>query len=291
MVRTLVAVHSELDTADLPSGSPDGLDDVRLVRVLNRQDGAAVQVAAGLAHGATAVVVGPPNEEQWLRRCYELGASELVRIWDESWGEGRPSPVGIASLIAALAERDSYDLVLTGTAGSTWGTAYVGPAVAELLGAAQVDTVVSAALVGESAIEVVHSLARGFRRRVRTGLPAVLTVGDSAVAPDDPPSLGRMIEAQSAPVTIVRPAELGRVVTASPDDVRLSTPRPRAKRSAVAGGAAALNAIMGGGKRPAKKKAESGAADPAAQILAFLTERDLTPWRSDANEQGTRSAR
>lgn len=290
MVRTLVAVHSELDTADLPSGSPDGFDDARLVRVLARQDGAAVRVAAGLTDGATAVAVGPPGEEQWLRRCYELGAHGLVRIWDDSWGQGQPSPAGIATLIAALAQRDAYDLVLTGVAGPTWGSAYVGPAVAELLGAAEVDGIVSAALVDGGTLEVVHSLARGFRQRVRAGLPAVLTVGDSASVQDAPPSLARMIEAQQAPVIVVSPADLGVRVTASVPDVRLSAPRPRARRSAAAGGAAALTAIMGGGKRPAKKKAEPGAADPAAQIISFLTERGLTPWRVDVKEVDSPSA-
>lgn len=283
MVRTLVAVHSELDTADLPSGSPDWLDDVRLVRVLDRQDCAAVRLAAQLAEGATAVAVGPPGEEQWLRRCYELGAAELVRIWDDSWREREPSPAGIATLIAALAQRDAYDIVVTGVAGSTWGSAYVGPAVAELWGSAEVDRVVSAVLVEDGALEVVHSLARGFRERVRTGLPAVLTVGDSARAQDDLPSLDRMIEAQSVPISVVRPADLGVDVAAAVPEPRLSVPRPRAKRSAAAGGAAALTAIMGGGRRPARTKADPGAEDPAARILSFLVERGLTPWRADAD--------
>lgn len=290
MVRTLVAVHSELDTADLPSGSPDWLDDARLVRVLDRQDCAAVRLAAQLTDGATVVAVGPPGEEQWLRRCYELGAHELVRIWDDSWGQGQPSPAGIATLVAALAQRDGYDLVLTGVAGPMWGSAYVGPAVAELLGAAEVDNVVSATLVDGGTLEVVHGLARGFRQRVRAGLPAVLTVGGSADVRDDPPSLGRMIEAQQAPVILVSPTDLGVTVPASVPDAHLSVPRPRARRSAASGGAAALSAIMGGGKRPAKKKAEPGAGDPAAQIISFLTERGLTPWRVDVNEVDPPSA-
>ena len=105
-----------------------------LVYSINEADNYAVeealQIVSRVGGSVTVVTVGGEDDEEILRREMAMGATHGVMISDESFlgSDGR----GIASILAAYARKNQYDLILTGVQAEDGG-AQVGGMLATML--------------------------------------------------------------------------------------------------------------------------------------------------------------
>jgi electron transfer flavoprotein alpha/beta subunit len=155
---------------------------------------AALALGAALGEPAIAIAVGPARrEDRVLAMALRGGAGRAVRVSDD--GLDDLDYLGLASVLAAAATWAGATIVLCGDRSEEEGTGAVGPAVAELMGAAHLTGVASVTRDGASAADpvlLVERVAGGARERFRIAPPAVLCMR--------PPGLrARGVEAAAAP--------------------------------------------------------------------------------------------
>ncbi len=214
-----------------------GIDEERLIYVVNPADRCAVEEAVRIserAGGVEVVVVtlGPPRAEEALRQCLALGADRALRLWDS--GLERLSALATAQILAQAVKSREPDLLLCGARSADWGSEQVGPAIAELLGLPQVCHVTKLELSPQGHTATVQrKLERGERELVECPLPALLTV-DPALNEPRYPSLPRYMEALTRDLPHIGLHDLGMTPTqlgeeSAPKVLQLSPPRPRPK--------------------------------------------------------------
>ncbi len=163
-----------------------------------------------------------------LRKALSVGAEELFLLQ----GEGLEELDGYCTavvLAAALKRIGTYDLILTGRQSSDWGSAQVGPMLAELLGIPSIGFAQEVRV--QDRMVLVKRLRRIGYEVVRAPLPALITasseIGDLRL-----PSLQAIREAAKKPVTVWGMEDLG----LRPEDLRprelhrLAPPPPRQRR-------------------------------------------------------------
>ena len=129
----------------------------------------------------TAIHLGPPEHDSFLRLALARGCDRAIRVWDDEAAEARTA--GKALILAAAAQAAGYDLVLTGSRGVIGSGGQLGVLLAAHLGLPCVTEVGTAALSADSCrLEAVRDLERGFREKVEAALPAVITVADGVPA-------------------------------------------------------------------------------------------------------------
>jgi electron transfer flavoprotein beta subunit len=132
----------------------------------------AVRLKEGFGAEVAAVTVGPERAETQLRQAMGLGADRGARI--ES---GDDDALTTASLIAAWARDQAFDLILAGVMSEDLQRSQVGPMVAALLRAPCATTVIALTLdPGQGRVRCVRELEGGRREEVELTLPAVVTV-------------------------------------------------------------------------------------------------------------------
>ncbi len=157
---------------------PASVDPDALEWGLNEWDAFSLEAALKLveAEGEGEVVVatvGEEEAEESLTACLAKGADRSVRVWDPAL-EGADA-LAVAGVLAALARRESLDLILAGVQSSDAANAATGIALAGLLDLPRVAVVRSIERDGE-ALLVERELEGGAAEVVRIGLPALLTV-------------------------------------------------------------------------------------------------------------------
>ncbi|HXY46198.1 MAG TPA: hypothetical protein VEH29_18580 [Acidimicrobiales bacterium] len=151
-------------------------------RALNEWDVAAVEEALrvkeslGEGEGEVVVVsVGAEEAEEALRRCLAMGADRAIRIEAEVLDES--DPLTVARGLAAVARRESPDLVFCGVQSSDSVQAATGVMLAELLELARVAVVIKLEYDAASRRALVHrELEGGLLDVVEIDLPALLTI-------------------------------------------------------------------------------------------------------------------
>ncbi|MDR1213679.1 MAG: hypothetical protein LBK54_06320 [Propionibacteriaceae bacterium] len=265
----------DLDGPFAQTEETPGLEDRGLVRLVSPADqaGLALVAAAGPAAEITALVVGPADTTPVLRWALAHGATAAARLWDESL-TGPVAGPGAAVVLAAAVRRLGADLVVCGHRGA----GYVGAALAERLGYAQVDHVAALALAGDR-LELERRLGRGARQAVVTALPAVVTVDPGTAQPPEA-ALPALIRAQRADWPVwglaeldLRPSDLPRpaaTVTAYAPPRR----RPRKSAEKALTPQQRMRQMMGGGakaKAGSDKRVVEGPPEKlAAELIAFL---------------------
>jgi electron transfer flavoprotein beta subunit len=132
----------------------------------------ALQWKQKLGGTVTAITVGPGEWDDTLRRALAMGADRAIRV-DEDATEIDCSAV--ARTLAALIDRLPYDLLMFGAQSEDFGSAQLGPMVAEMLGIPHAALVVRLQVEnGEAHVE--RELEGGVRERYTLKLPALLTV-------------------------------------------------------------------------------------------------------------------
>ena len=137
-MNIVVCIKQVLDTTDIKFDPATGyLKRAGVPVMISSLDEYAVEEALRLkeAHGGTvkALAMGPASAIETLRHAIAMGADDAVHVCDDACA-GADSVATAYVLARAIAKIGAVDLVICGAESIDGNTAYVGPAVAEMLG-------------------------------------------------------------------------------------------------------------------------------------------------------------
>lgn len=200
-----VAILDEEVELDGGAGVPaDALD-----WQLNEWDAFSLEAALALNEGEDGEVlvasVGDEQAEEGLLACLAKGADRAVRVWDDSLAAA--DALAVAELLAALARRESPDLILCGVQSSDAVASATGVALAGLLDLPHVAVVTSIERDGERLL-VQRELEGGTVELLRLSTPALLTVQTGINEPRYA-TLRAIKQARAKPLDVLEPGDLG----------------------------------------------------------------------------------
>jgi electron transfer flavoprotein beta subunit len=207
------------------------------------------QVGAG---EVTVVSVGPDRAGESLRKALAMGADKAIHVNDPA-AEGSDS-LGIAKILAAVARKGAYDLILTGKQAQDTDQGATGPILAALLDWPLAVNVQSIAADAPSKLTV-QRLGHAGKEVLEVTLPAVLTANDSLNEPRLA-SLRGIMQAKKKPFEALKLADLG----IAPGDV------------GAAGARVQVVEILPPAGRAAGKKFEGEAEEITRQVVALLAD-------------------
>ena len=179
---------------------------------LNPADRAAVKLAAGLKESCpqtqiTAIHLGPPSGERWIREALALGCDAGVRIWEE--GLETVHSAGKALIFAQAADILGFDLILTGARSSDTMNEQVGVLLSAHLQIPCITSVIAVEGDWENhKMTTIRELSHGFRERVECPFPFVMTA-EPHDEPEIYPSLPALLEAMEREIPCFDLAQLG----------------------------------------------------------------------------------
>lgn len=184
-----------------------------LIRDLNEWDDFSLEEAVKIKEAATqpvevvAVSVGPDEVDESLRKCLAKGADRAIRVWDDAV-EGSDS-IAIARILAAVATRESPDMVFAGVQSSDQAFAATGIATAALLGWPHAAVISQLTYTpGASTAVFRRELEGGVLHEIEIQCPAVLTIQLGINTPRYA-SLRSIKQAAAKPIELVSAADLG----------------------------------------------------------------------------------
>ena len=180
-MKVLVTVKEVAEVAD--DFEIEGLEipETYLEYDLNEWDDYAVEAAVRIAEDrddveVVAATIGPERSEETIRMALAKGADRAIRVWDDALAEADLlDPTTTARILAAVAEDEDPDLVLSGVQAADVGFGATGVALADLLDMGW------AAVVNDMKLEdgdasVRRELEGGVEELTTVSLPAVLTI-------------------------------------------------------------------------------------------------------------------
>jgi len=215
MMKALVTVKESASVADDFRVGDDGIDETYVEYDLNEWDDYAVEAGvqlaeAGVVDEVVAVTIGPERAEETIRKALAKGADRAVRVWNDGLAEQDLLDVSTkASLLAAVADEEDAQIVLSGVQASDDGFGATGVALAERLGygwAAVVNELNVDADAGEATVH--RELEGGLEELLTVALPAVFTIQTGLNEPRYA-SLRGIRQAQSKEIAPKTPADLG----------------------------------------------------------------------------------
>ena len=206
---------------------PDGkdVDPDFLVRDLNEWDDFSLEEAMKIKEASpgtpvevVAVCVGPEEADEALRKCLAKGADRAIRVWDETL-EGA-DPIAIARIIAAVAKRETPDLLFAGVQSSDHTFASTGIATAALLDWPHAAVVTHLEYTpGAKTAVFRRELEGGVLHEMQIECPAVLTIQLGINTPRYA-SLRAIKQAAAKPIEVLSPEDLGTAAGESASRVR-----------------------------------------------------------------------
>ena len=184
-MKILVAVKEVAEVDDEFRISGLDIDEGSLEYDLNEWDDYAVEEAVQLSEAdetddieVVTVTVGPERAEETVRMALAKGADRAVRVWDDALAEAQFLDLEAkAELLAAVAEEDEPDLVLTGVQAADDANGATGVALAERLGVEWAAVVNAMELDADAGVASVRrELEGGVEELTDVELPAVLTI-------------------------------------------------------------------------------------------------------------------
>jgi electron transfer flavoprotein beta subunit len=184
-----------------------------LIRDLNEWDDFSLEEAVKIKEAASqpveviAVSVAPEEADEALRKCLAKGADRAIRVWDD--GLEGSDPIAIARVLAAVAKRESPDLVFAGVQSSDQAFASTGIATAAFLEWPHA-AVVSSLDYTPGAKKAVfrRELEGGLLHEVEIECPAVLTIQLGINTPRYA-SLRSIKQAAAKPIEVLSSGDLG----------------------------------------------------------------------------------
>ncbi|MFB6242535.1 MAG: electron transfer flavoprotein subunit beta/FixA family protein [Halobaculum sp.] len=181
-MKILVTVKEVAEAADDFEIEGDDIAERYLEYDLNEWDDYAVEAAVQLQEAGedvetVSVTIGPERSEETIRMALAKGIDRAVRVWDDDIAGADLDVAARARLLAAVAEEEEPDLILTGVQANDTGFGATGVALAEELGyewAAVVNHLDMEA--GDPAAAVRRELEGGVEELTEVDLPAVLTI-------------------------------------------------------------------------------------------------------------------
>ncbi len=153
------------------------IQDRDLTYEINESDAYALEEALQLKekHGGEVIALslGPARVQSVIKEALARGADRGLHLEDAAF-EGLDAS-GAASVIAAAAKTESFDLLLTGLQSDDYGFAQTGVIVAEMLALPHA-TIVMDVQAHENGLRVKRELESGFFQWVSLPSPAVLTI-------------------------------------------------------------------------------------------------------------------
>ncbi len=179
-MKLLVCIKQvpDLESRFKPNAGGTWFDEADLAFRMNEYDEYAVEQAVQLREQLgdsaelTVLSIGPDRVVEAIKKALAMGADKAVHVQDQAVAD--KDPWQIASVIAAHARGQNYDLIFTGMQSQDRGSAQVGVALAEQLGIACTTTIVGFACEGGS-ITVKRELEGGLKGVVRLKTPALVT--------------------------------------------------------------------------------------------------------------------
>jgi len=155
------------------------------VSMLNPHDEAAIAAVLKLKREIpgthiTAVHLGPPSGERFIKEAIALGCDDGLRIWEEALNGIHSG--GKALIFSRVATILGFDLLVTGAESSDAGTGQIGVLLASLLQVPCVTRVTGIDAKRKDCIEATRNLDRGFRQRIESVKPLVITIESEAEA-------------------------------------------------------------------------------------------------------------
>ena len=222
-MKILVCVKQvpDLESRFKPDGAGVWFSDTDLAFRMNEYDEYAVEQAVRLKEQLggepeiTVLSVGPDRVVEALKKALAMGCDRGVHVQDGL--AQQKDPWQIASIIAAYARDERFDLIFTGLQSQDRGSAQVGVTVAEILDYPCVTTAVGFAYA-DGVLTVRRELEGGIRGRVQLRTPALVTCQLGLNVPRYP-TLPNIMKAKKKEILAVPVAELlreePRAVTAS----------------------------------------------------------------------------
>ncbi|MEZ3116844.1 electron transfer flavoprotein subunit beta/FixA family protein [Halobaculum sp. MBLA0147] len=181
-MKVLVTVKEVAEAADDFEIEGDDIGEQYLEYDLNEWDDYAVEAAVQLQEEGddvetVAVTIGPERSEETIRMALAKGVDRAVRVWDDDVAGAELDVEARAELLAAVAEEEEPDLILSGVQANDTGFGATGVALAERLGfewAAVVNHLDMEA--GDPVAAVRRELEGGVEELTEVDLPAVLTI-------------------------------------------------------------------------------------------------------------------
>ncbi|WP_251341604.1 electron transfer flavoprotein subunit beta/FixA family protein [Haloplanus halophilus] len=181
-MKVLVTVKEVAEVADDFEIEGLSVPETFLEYDLNEWDDYAVEAAVRIAEEreedveVVAVTVGPERSEETIRMALAKGVDRAVRVWDDALAAAElVDPTATARVIAAVAEAEDPDLVLSGVQAADDGFGATGVALAEHLDYGWAAVVNDLELDGDEAA-VRRELEGGVEELTTVPLPAVLTI-------------------------------------------------------------------------------------------------------------------
>lgn len=207
-MKSLVLLKQTFDTEEKIALTNGKVSESKVTFVINPYDEYAVEEAVAIKekHGGevTVVTIGPSRVENALRHALAMGADKGIIVEDDE--SICADEYTISKVLAAIAKRESYDLILGGYMSVDNGAAQVGPRLAEEMGIAQITTITK--LVVENGKVLVEKDMEGDIETIEVQLPVLVTAQQGLNEPRYP-SLPGIMKAKKKKVERVSFADLG----------------------------------------------------------------------------------
>ena len=203
-LKIVVLVKQVPDTKNISGDAmkQDGtVNRIALPAIFNPEDLNALEMALQLKEQyggqVTVLTMGPPKAAQVLRESLYRGADRVALITDRRFAGADTLATSYTLTCVIQKLEPDFDLVLCGRQAIDGDTAQVGPQTAEKLGVPQVTYAARIESIEERKMTVRRDFDSGFEL-VRTALPALLTVVETANEPRPPRAKKMMISKNAA---------------------------------------------------------------------------------------------
>lgn len=193
--------------------SRDGkwLDEEDLPFIINESDEYALEEGLRLAEQnggeVVAISLGPERVREALRKALAVGAARAMHLVDPAFAGGDALATGRA--LAAAIQRESFDLVLTGSQSDDAGYGATGSVVAGHLGWPHAWLVMGVELeAGAKSAKVTREMESGINEISRLALPAVLEI-QAGINHPRYASLKGIMQAKKKEIAALSAADLG----------------------------------------------------------------------------------
>ena len=207
-LNILVCVKQTFDTEEKIELSNGRIVDAGVDYILNPYDEYAVEEAIrkkeAFGGKVTVVTIGPDRAESVLRTALAMGADEALIVNDDLLADG--DEFTNAKVLAAVARKEVYDLILAGCMSIDNGSSQTGSRLAEELGIPQVITATQLEIDGSRA--VVKKDVEGDAELIEAPLPMLVTAQQGLNEPRYP-SLPNIMKAKKKPLERLTIEDLG----------------------------------------------------------------------------------
>jgi len=179
-MKLLVCIKQvpDMESRFKPNSSGNWYEEADLAFRMNEYDEYAVEEAVKLREQLgegtelTVLSIGPDRVVEAIKKALAMGADKAVHVQDPN--VAAKDPWQIASIIAAHAKDQGYDLIFTGMQSQDRGSAQVGVLLAEQLGHSCATTLVGFHY-SDGVVTAKRELEGGIKGVVKLKLPALVT--------------------------------------------------------------------------------------------------------------------